>query len=73
MAIESRGVDQYQTASELSGSCTDMTLHSDGTTKYGPSYTTFDVMNEQGKLLAFSLRQAGAADAQSQLDQCSYS
>ena len=45
-----------------------MTLHSDGRTKHGRSYTTFDVINEQGKLLLCGLREVGAADAQSQLD-----
>ena len=65
MAIESREVAQYQIASELSGNCTNMTLNSDGTTKHGRSYTTFDVINEQGKLLVCGLREVGAADAQS--------
>ena len=69
MAIESREVAQYQIASELSsGSCNNMTLHSDGTTKHSRSYTTFDVINKQGKLLVCGLREVGAADAQSQLD-----
>ena len=67
MAIKLRGVGQYQIASELSGNCTNMRLHSDGTTKHGRSYATFDVINEQGKLLGCGLREVGAADAQSQL------
>ena len=45
-----------------------MTLHSDGTTKHGHSYTTFDLVNKEGKLLVCGLREVGAADAQSQLD-----
>ena len=45
-----------------------MTLHSDGTTKHGCSYTTFDLVNQEGKLLVCGLWEAGAADAQSQLD-----
>ena len=47
-----------------------MTLHSDGTTKHGCSYTsyTFDLVNQEGKLLVCGLREVGAADAQSQLD-----
>ena len=45
-----------------------MTLHSHGTTKHGRSYTAFDVINEQGKLLVCGLWEVGAADAQSQLD-----
>ena len=68
MAIESNGVAQYQIASDLSGNCTNMTLHSDGTTKHGRSYTTFDVINEQGKSLVCGLQDVRAADAQSQLD-----
>ena len=38
-------------ASELSGNCTNMTLHSEGTTKHGRSYTTFNLINEPSKLL----------------------
>ena len=45
-----------------------MTLHSDGTTKHDRSYTTFDLVNQEGKLLVCGLRKVGAADAQSQLD-----
>ena len=46
MAIESWGVAQYYNASELSGGCSNMTLHcDDGTTKHGHSYTTFDVIS----------------------------
>ena len=42
---------QYQIASELSRSCTNMTrLSDDGTTKLGRSYTIFGVINEQGKI-----------------------
>ena len=69
MAIESRGVVQYQIASELSsGSCSNMTLHLDGTTKHGGFYTTFGMVNQEVKLLICGLWEAGAADAQSQLD-----
>ena len=64
MAIESK----YQIASELSGNYNNMTLHSDGKAKHGHSYKTFDVINEQGKLLVCGLREVGAADAKSHLD-----
>ena len=65
---ESRELAQYRIASELSaGNCNNITLHSDGTTKHGRSYTTFDLKNQEGKLLACGLREVGAADAQSQL------
>ena len=54
--------------SELSaGSCTNITLHSDGTTKHDRSYTTFDIVNQEGKLVVCGRREVGAADAQSQL------
>ena len=44
-------VRQYQNGSELSGSCANMTRHSDvGKAKHGCSYRTFDVINQQGKL-----------------------
>ena len=69
MAVQSRGVTQYQIASELSaGSCTNMALHSDGTTKHGRSFTTFDLVNQEDKLLVCGLREVRATDAQSQLD-----
>ena len=59
---------QYQITSELSaGSCTNMTLHSVGTTKHGRSYT-FDLVNQEGKLLIYGLREVDATDAQSELD-----
>ena len=45
-----------------------MTLHSDGTTKHGCSYTTFDLVNQEGKLLVCGLWEVRATDAQSQLD-----
>ena len=38
-------------ASELSGSCTNMTFYSDGMSKHDRSELTFDVINEQGKLI----------------------
>ena len=44
-----------------------MTLHSVGTTKHGRSYT-FDLVNQEGKLLIYGLREVDATDAQSQLD-----
>ena len=48
MAIESSVMAQYQIASGLSaGSCTNMTLHSNGTTKHGHSYTTYGKSRRQ--------------------------
>ena len=70
MGIEVRGMAQYHVASELSAEseCQNMTLHSDGTTKFGHSYTTFDVQKSDGKLLVVGMREVGAADAQTQMD-----
>ena len=45
-----------------------MALHSDGTTKHGRSFTTFDLVNQEGKLLVCGLREVRATGAQSQLD-----
>ena len=48
LTIHSRWVAQYQIASGLSaGSCTNMTLHSNGTTKHGHSYTTYGKSRRQ--------------------------
>ena len=68
--IEVQGTAEYHVASELSAKseCQNMMLHSDGTTKFGHSYTTFDVQKSDGKLLAVGMREVGAADTQTQLD-----
>ena len=70
MGIKVRVMAQYRVASELSAEseCQNMTLHSDGTTKFGRSYTTFDVQKSDGQLLVAGMREIGAADAQTQLD-----
>ena len=70
MGIEVRSMAQYHVASELSAEfeCQNMTLHSDGTTKFGHSYTTFDVQKSDGKLLVVGMREVGAADTHTQLD-----
>ena len=70
MGIEVRGIAQYHVASELSAEseCQNMMLHSNGTTRFERSYTTFDVQKSDGQLLVVGMRKAGAADAQTQLD-----
>ena len=68
MLVEARGLAQYQIAFELVGNCSDMTLHSDGTSKKGRSYLTFGGKTNDGRLYVLGLREVGAADAQSQLD-----
>ena len=45
-----------------------MILHSDRTTKHGCSYSTFDLVNQEGKLLVCGLGEVGTADAKSHLD-----
>ena len=61
---------QYHVASELSAEseCQNTSLHSDGPTKFGHSYTIFDVLKSDGKLLVVGMREVGAAAAQTQLD-----
>ena len=44
-----------------------LTLHSDGTSKHGHSYTTLD-MKKGDDVLVVGLREVGGADAKSQLD-----
>ena len=50
MTIEVWGMAQEHVASELSAEseCRDMTMHSDGTAKFGHSYSTFDLKNMMG-------------------------
>ena len=45
-----------------------MTLHSNGTSKFGRSYSTFGFKKDDGTLLVVGMREVGGADAQSQLD-----
>ena len=53
MLIEARGLAQIHVASELAGmsDCAPNTLHSNGTSKQGYSYTTFDANKSDGKHL----------------------
>ena len=68
MLVEARGLAQYQITFELVDNSSDMTLHSDGTSKKGLSYLTFDGKTNDGRLYVLGLRQVGAADAQFLLD-----
>ena len=70
MGIEVRGMAQYHVASEVcsESECQNKRLHSDGTTKFGPSYTTFEVQKSDPQLLVAEMREVGTADAQTQLD-----
>ena len=50
---------------ELSGSCVNMILHSNRMTKHGYSYTTYDLIRDDGKFIVFGLWKVGAAVANS--------
>ena len=65
MGIEVKSMTQYLGASELSAESEsqNMRLHSDGTAKFGCSYTTFEVHKGIGQLLVIEIRDVGAADA----------
>ena len=70
MGIEVRGMAQYHVASEVCSESEyqNMRLHSDGTTKFGCSYTTFEVQKSDLKLPVAEMREVGTADTQTQLD-----
>ena len=57
MGIEVKGIAQYHVASELSAESEfqNMMLYSDGTTKFGCSYTSFEVPKNDGQLLAVEM------------------
>ena len=61
MGIEVKGIAQYHVASELSAESEfqNMMLYSDGTTKFGCSYTTFEVQKNDGQLLAVEMGEVG--------------
>ena len=68
MFLEARALSQIQLASVLTENTDEnLTLHSDGTSKHGHSYTTLDV-KKGDEVLVVGLREVGGADAQSQLD-----
>ena len=70
MYLEARCLAQIQVAEKLldgweSGNCT---LHSDGTSKHGYHYATFDVTLDDGDVMVAGLRDMACGDAESQLD-----
>ena len=69
MLIEACGLAQLHIASELVN-CEDddLVLQSDGTSKKGHSYTTFDATNNEGQFFVLGMQEVGAGDAQTQLD-----
>ena len=68
MLIEARGLAQLQIASELADCEEDLVLQSDGTSKKGHSFTTFDASKSNGQFYVLGLREVGSGDAQAQLD-----
>ena len=68
MLIEARGIAQLQIASELADCEDDLVLQSDGTSKKGHLFSTFDAAKSNGLFYVLGMREVGADDAQSQLD-----
>ena len=67
--LEARCLAQIHVASVLSKNQGNLALHSDGTTKHGRPYTTYDI--QSGKdFLVVGMREIGGADALRQLDLC---
>ena len=69
MLIEAHGRAQLQIASKLAN-CEDddLVLQSDGTSKKGHSYTTFDATNNEEQFFVLGMQEVGAGDTQTQLD-----
>ena len=69
MLIEAHGWAQLQIASELAN-CEDddLVLQSDGTSKKGHLYTTFDATNNEEQFFVLGMQEVGAGNAHSQLD-----
>jgi hypothetical protein len=70
MYLEARRLSQIQVAEQLldewdSGN---RTLHSDGTSKHGYHYATFDVTLDDGNVMVAGLRDMACGDAESQLN-----
>ena len=72
MLLEARYVAQIHVADELCKTFTEEdpqqnTLHSDGTSKKGHGYMTYDINKADGTTLVAGLRSIGGGDAQTQL------
>ena len=68
MFLEARGLAQIHVATKLLDSKENpLKLYSDGTSKHGHSYTTFDVQSGE-EVFVVGQREVGEADTQSQLD-----
>ena len=65
MLIEAQGL---QIASELADCEDDLVLQSDGISKKGHSFSTFDAAKSNGQFYVLDMREVSAGDVQSQLD-----
>ena len=72
MLLEARMVAQIQVADELTRADFSLnaknTLHSDGTSRKGHSYQTYDIKMNDGTTLVAGLLCVGGSDSQTQLD-----
>ena len=68
MLWEARYVAHIHVADELTNAVENSTLYSDGTSKKGYSYATFDYQKPDGTIIVTGLRCVGGGDAQTQLD-----
>ena len=70
MYLEVRGLPQFQVADELldSWKCQDKTLYNDGTSKYGYSYSTYDILTSSGEGHVIGLRDMAGGTAEEQLE-----
>ena len=70
MYTESRRLSQLQVAESLlkdyDSSC--RTLHTDGTSKFGKHYGTYDVVTDQGQTLIAGIREVSSSDTETQLN-----
>ena len=69
MLFEARALAQLQVADELSENwdTENRTLHTDGTSKKGRSFITYDIVKDDGKCLIAGLREVGGGDSSTQL------
>ena len=69
MLLEARSLAQLQVADELTENwdSESRTLHSDGTSKKGRSFITYDIVKNDGSSLVTGLRETASGDAASQL------
>ena len=70
MYTESRRLSQLQVAEELLKDYEDSSrkLHTDGTSKFGKHYGTYDVVTDQGQTLTAGIREVSSGDTKTQLN-----